>query len=116
MYICVQVESTRIKGVQTRSWRAGVLQSLAPTLTKHSFKFLLDILEYFRQVCWGKLELNCAGPSLDTPVLDDFKNAIKKRQGSDTIFFSTVAFARKKNTLMMDLFLTNKQLFTSQDV
>ncbi len=30
-------------------------------------KVLLGILETSRQVCWGKLELNSAGPSVVTP-------------------------------------------------
>ncbi len=59
---CCNTIETR--GHQVRSWRAGVLQSLAPTLITHLkqlIKVLLGILETSRQVCWGKLELNSAG-------------------------------------------------------
>ncbi len=37
------------------------------THLKQLIKLLLGTLEASMQVCWGKLELNSAGPSLDSP-------------------------------------------------
>ncbi len=91
---------------------ASVLQSLSLTLIKTHLKLiklLLGILETSKQVCCGKLELNSAGPSLDTTALTQHKNypRLKNKNNKYDPTASSQCFGKKtkqkKNTILQSV-------------